>query len=75
MADKNLIAIRVNQEMNDKLSKMATTLDRSKSWIIRQSIESYLEDLEDILEAEKRFKDPKAEYIDLDEIKKELNLD
>lgn len=68
MADKNLIALRVDQEMNDKLSKLATILDRSKSWIIRQSIESYLEDLEDILIAEERLKDPKAEYVDFDDL-------
>ena len=68
MADKNLIALRIDQEMNDKLSKVATMLDRSKSWLIRQSIESYLEDLEDILIAEKRLKDPKAEYVDFDDL-------
>jgi RHH-type rel operon transcriptional repressor/antitoxin RelB len=74
MTDKNLIALRIDKKMNDKLSEVATMLDRSKSWLIRQSIESYLDDLDDILVAEKRLRDPKAEYVDLDDLKKELNL-
>jgi len=52
-----------------------TDSPRSKDIIKEEMVKLFVEDKEDILVAQDRLNDPKAEYIDFDDLKKELNLE
>lgn len=41
------IAIRLPEELENKLSALAKRTKRSKSFYVREAVESYLEDVED----------------------------
>ena len=41
------IAIRLPEELEDKLSALAKRTKRSKSFYVREAVESYLEDVDD----------------------------
>ncbi len=69
------LSFQASDEIKQKLALFAEKLDRSKGYLIRQALESYLQDLEDYMEA----KNYKATYnseenTSLDEIKREFNL-
>ena len=69
-----MIAVRLDQDLEERLSRLAAETGRSKSYYVREAIQSYLEDREDhllglaVLEREE-------EYLSLAEVRKELGLD
>jgi RHH-type transcriptional regulator, rel operon repressor / antitoxin RelB len=52
-----VLAIRLPKEIEDRLNALAKATGRSKSFYAREAILEYLDDLEDIYLAEKRFED------------------
>jgi len=70
----SLIAIRVNDVLNKRLEEIAKKIERSKSFIIRKGIESYLEELEDAQDALNILNDPTTQWLDYDGAKKKLDL-
>ena len=44
-----MLAVRLDPEMEDKLSKLASKTGRSKSYYVKQAIQEFLEDREDHL--------------------------
>jgi predicted DNA-binding protein len=70
----SLIAIRVNDALNKRLEEISKKIERSKSFIIRKGIESYLEELEDAQDALNILNDPTTQWLDYDGAKKKLDL-
>lgn len=69
-----MLAIRLPQEIEQRLSLLAEKTGRTKTFYAREAIIEYLQDLEDIYIAEDRLsKDGKR--LSLKEIKKSLELE
>ena len=68
-----MVAVRLPQEMEDRLAILAEKTGRSKSFYIRQALEEHLEEMEDIYLAEERFR-TLAKTVPLDELMNELEM-
>lgn len=68
-----MVAVRLPQEMEDRLAILAEKTGRSKSFYIRQALEEHLEEMEDIYLAEERFR-TLAKTVSLDELMNELEM-
>lgn len=66
------ITARLSDELVDALDTAASTLHRSRADVIRQAVESYLEDFADISIALDRLRDPSDECIDWQEARSAL---
>ena len=66
------ITARVPDEVAEALDAAATTLKRSRAEVIRQALESYLEDFDDLTVALERLRDPSDPVLDWDEVRREL---
>lgn len=66
------ITARLPDEVVAELDKAAQALHRSRADIIRQAIEAYIEDFNDIAVAIERLKDPTDDTIDWQEAKRAL---
>jgi predicted DNA-binding protein len=70
------LSFQAPEAMNQQLEALAKQLDRSKAYVIRQALESYMEEAQDLMEA-KRYKaayDP-TKNVSLDEMKRRYTLD
>jgi len=70
-----LVAIRINEQTSKRIDEISKKIERSKSFIIRKGIETFLEELEDAQDALHILNDPTTEWLDYDEAKKKLNID
>lgn len=68
----NQITARVPDELVDALDAAAEELKRSRADIIRQALERYLEDYDDLEVALERLRDPADPVLDWDEVRHEL---
>ena len=68
-------SVRLPDDLAVRLNRLAEANRRSKSSYIVEALERFLEDQEDIEIAMARFRDPETEWLDHDEVKRELNLD
>jgi len=71
------ISVRLPNDMEQRLSELATQTGRKKSFYIKEALMNYLEDLEDIYYAEKTLADIKAgreRVISMQEMEKSLGL-
>ncbi len=66
------ITARVPDEVAEALDAAAATLKRSRAEVIRQALESYLEDFDDLTVALERLQDPSDPVLDWDEVRREL---
>ena len=66
------ITARVSEEVTEALDVAAATLKRSSAEVIRQALESYLEDFDDLTVALERLRDPTDPVLDWDEVRREL---
>jgi len=66
------ITARVPDEVISALDRAAQSLHRSRADIIRQAIEAYIEDFDDLSVAIERLRDPSDESIDWQEAKRAL---
>jgi len=55
-----MLSLRLPDELEARLEKLATSTHRTKSFYARQAIELHIEDLEDLFLAEKVYGDYKA---------------
>ena len=70
-----LVAVRITEQTNNRLDEISKKIERSKSFIIRKGIESFLEELEDAQDALHILNDPTTKWLDYDKAKKKLNID
>ena len=66
------ITARVPDEVAQALDTAAAALNRSRAEVIRQALESYLEDFDDLTVALERLRDPADPVLDWDEVRREL---
>jgi RHH-type rel operon transcriptional repressor/antitoxin RelB len=72
-----MLAIRLPAEIEDRLSALAITTGRTKTFYAREAIVNYLDDLEDIYLAEKSLlaiRSGKSKTYTLDEVERSLGL-
>ena len=66
------ITARVPDDLAKALDEAAAELKRSRADIIRQALERYLEDLDDLSVALERLHDPTDPVLDWDQVRHEL---
>ncbi|MCY3658124.1 MAG: DUF6290 family protein [Caldilineaceae bacterium] len=66
------ITVRLPDEQTVALDEAATVLDCSRAEVVRQAIEQYLEDFDDLSVAIERLRDPSDQVLDWDEVRREL---
>ena len=66
------ITARVPDELAEALDAAATQLRRSRAEVVRQALERYIEDFDDLSVALDRLRDPSDPVLDWDEVKREL---
>ena len=66
------ITVRVPDELAEALDATARQLNISRSEVIRQALERYLEDFDDLSVALDRLRDPSDPIGDWDDVKREL---
>jgi RHH-type rel operon transcriptional repressor/antitoxin RelB len=72
-ANKELVAVRLEEDLNARLNKLAKSTGRSKSFYIQQAIARFIEDMEDTFIAIERLENPGQRY-SMDEVKEMLNV-
>ena len=66
------ITARVPEELAVALDAAAAVLKRSRADVIRQALERYLEDFDDLSVAVERMRNPSDPVLDWDEVRREL---
>ena len=66
------ITARVPDALAVSLDAAATQLKRSRAEVIRQALEKYVEDFDDLSVAVERLRDPSDPVLDWDEVRREL---
>ena len=66
------ITARLPDEVVDALDAAASRLRRSRAEIVRQAIERYLEDFDDLSAAVERLRDPSDPVLDWDRVRREI---
>ena len=67
--------VRLPDELAKRLEHLASTTKRSKTSYIVEALERHLDECEDLELALSRFRDPDAEWIEHEDVRKELGLD
>lgn len=73
-----MLAVRLPEDLEARLNKLAKETGRSKSWIAREAIKERIADLEDLAEAEKRMAERRAgrtKAVSLEELMAEYGLE
>ncbi len=66
------ITSRLPNELMHGLDAAAAALKRSRAEVVRQAVEQYLEDFDDLSVAVERLRDPSDPVLDWDEVRREL---
>ena len=66
------ITARIPDQLISELDQAASRLKRSRADLVRQAIERYLEDFQDLSLAVQRLQDPSDPVLDWDEVRDEL---
>lgn len=66
------ITARLPNEVVDALDEAASRLKRSRAELIRQAIERYLEEFDDLSVAVERLRDPNDPVLDWDQVRREF---
>jgi len=69
-----MLSVRLDKDIEHKLNKLAKTTKKPKSFFVKEALKNYLEDLEDLYEAEKRSKDKNKTLISIEELEKSIGL-
>lgn len=71
------LTVRLPNELQQRLDHLATQTGRAKSFYVKEALEAYLEDLEDLLLANavlERVRAGKEKVYRLEDVENELNL-
>lgn len=66
--------LTLSPQLENRLSMLAQELGKQEAELIEEALINYLEDLEDIRDAEYRLDNPES-YVTLDELEKSLELE
>jgi predicted DNA-binding protein len=67
--------VRLPDQIARRLDKLAKSTKRSKSSFIVEALQLYLDERDDLETALARVREPQAEYVDHDKVKRALGLD
>jgi len=67
--------VRLPDDLASRLERLTIATKRSKTSYIVEALERHLDECEDLELAVSRFRDPDAEWIEHDDVRKELGLD
>jgi RHH-type transcriptional regulator, rel operon repressor / antitoxin RelB len=67
--------VRLPEEISRRLEKLARSTKRSKSSFIVEALQTYLDERDDLETALARVREPQAEYVEHDAVKRALGLD
>lgn len=71
-----MLAVRLDADLESRLTAVAKRTGRSKSFYARQAIEEKIEELEDIALLEEALRDPDAgQRVSLEDVIRELGLE
>lgn len=73
-----MLAIRLPEEIETRLDNLAKATGRTKTFYVREAILEYLEDMEDLYEAERELKAIRAgtsKTISLEEVMKQYGME
>ncbi|MBU1086587.1 MAG: ribbon-helix-helix domain-containing protein [Candidatus Omnitrophica bacterium] len=65
-------SVRLDAALHKKLEAVAAHIHRPKTWLIKEAISHYVNELADNAIALEKFTDPNTEYLDWEEIKDDL---
>lgn len=68
------ISIRLPDKIANELDELANSIERSRTYIIRKAIESYMQEYADYLIALERLRDKDDKIISSDEMREKLGL-
>ena len=68
-------SVRLPDELAKRLEELARSSRRSKSSFIVEALERYLDEREDLEVALARFRDPGAEWVEHEQVKRELGIE
>lgn len=66
------VTARMPEELVGEIDRAAEKLKRTRAELIRQAVEYYLEDLEDLTLGLERLQDPSDPVLDWEEVRREL---
>ena len=66
------ITARIPDDLARQIDEAAARLNHSRAQVVRQALEYYLEDLEDLRLGLERLSDPADPILDWDEVRREL---
>lgn len=73
----SVMTVRLPEELNLRLSRLAKVTKRTKSYFIREALERLIEDLEDVYFAETEYEEflkSKEQAVPIEEMEKKLGL-
>jgi len=69
-----MISIRLPEEMEARITRLAKSTQRSKSFFVKEALNNYLDDMEDYYEVLKRQDDVNRNLISLEELENALGV-
>lgn len=65
-------SLRLEPNIQRELDAAAKSMNRPKSWIIKQAIRHYLDERADLQEAIDKLQDPNTVYVDWEDVKDDI---
>ena len=69
-----MISVRLPKEMEERITNLAKSTKRTKSFFIKEALTNYLEDMEDYYDVLKRKKEKERTLITLEELKRAIDV-
>jgi len=69
-----MLSVRLDSTLEKKLNSLVEITQMSKSFFVKEALNSYIDDMQDYYEAQKRSKSEDKNLISLDELEKFLEL-
>ena len=69
-----MVSVRLDEQLEAELNRLARLTNRPKSFFVKAALREYLQDVQDVLEAQERLSDPNRDTMTLDALKAELGL-
>ena len=66
------VSARLPEELVEEMDRAASRLQRTRAELIRQAVEYYLDDVEDLHAGLERLQDPSDPILDWDEVRRDL---
>jgi len=69
------LSVRLDETTEQELRKAASVLDRPLGWLVKEAIHYYLDEIADLEIALQRLRDPRAQWVDHEDARRELGVE